>query len=60
MNLTLDGKPNSHAAIFDLCKQAINFSVHTNHPRFFNQLYHGADPIGLAGSWLSEALNTNA
>jgi hypothetical protein len=26
---------------------------------FFEQLYHGIDTTGLAGSWLSDALNTN-
>ena len=31
----------------------------TCHPYFYNQLYHGADEYGLAGSWLSDALNTN-
>jgi hypothetical protein len=25
----------------------------------FEQLYHGIDTTGLAGSWLSDALNTN-
>ena len=31
----------------------IKFSVKTCHPYFYNQLYHGADEYGLAGSWLS-------
>ena len=34
-------------------------SVRTNHPLFMNQLYAGADPIGLAGEWLIAAANTN-
>ena len=37
----------------------VRFSVKTCHPYFYNQLYHGADEYGLAGSWLSDALNTN-
>jgi len=37
----------------------IKFSVKTCHPYFYNQLYHGADEYGLAGSWLTDALNTN-
>ena len=37
----------------------IKFSVKTCHPYFYNQLYHGADEYGVAGSWLSDALNTN-
>ena len=31
----------------------IKFSVKTCHPYFYNQLYHGADEYGLAGSWLT-------
>lgn len=59
MDLSLGGSGLNHVQIFDLCKQAVDYSVRTNHPKFFNQLYHGADPVGLAGAWLSEALNTN-
>lgn len=59
MDLSLDGHPQNHVQILELCKQAIDLSVHSNHPKFLNQLYHGADPIGLAGAWLSDALNTN-
>merc|ERR1712241_1386119 len=39
--------------------EMIKFSVKTCHPYFYNQLYHGADEYGVAGSWLSDALNTN-
>ena len=31
----------------------VKFSVKTCHPYFYNQLYHGADEYGLAGSWLT-------
>lgn len=37
----------------------IKYSVKTCHHHFYNQLYHGADEYGVAGSWLSDALNTN-
>lgn len=40
-------------------QQVVDLSVKTCHPYFYNQLYHGADEYGLAGSWLSDALNTN-
>jgi len=33
-------------------------SVHTNHPRFINQNYAGADPLAVVGDWLGAALNT--
>ncbi|KAK4010907.1 hypothetical protein OUZ56_020030 [Daphnia magna] len=59
VDLSLGDSPLSHGEIFELCKRAVEYSVRTNHPKFLNQLYHGADPVGLAGAWLSEALNTN-
>lgn len=59
VDFSLGGTGLGHAQILELCKQAVEYSVRTNHPKFLNQLYHGADPVGLAGSWLSEALNTN-
>ena len=31
----------------------VKYSVKTCHPYFYNQLYHGVDEYGLAGSWLS-------
>jgi len=42
-----------------ISEDIIKLSVKTCHPYFFNQLYHGADEYGVAGSWLSDALNTN-
>lgn len=31
----------------------------TCHPNFRNQLFGGVDPFALAGSWITEALNTS-
>ena len=46
--------------IIAFCSEAVvQYSVKTCHPYFYNQLYHGVDEYGLAGSWLSDALNTN-
>nr|CAH0113551.1 unnamed protein product [Daphnia galeata] len=59
VHLSLGGNPLNHVQILELCKQAVEYSVKTNHPKFLNQLYHACDPVGLAGAWLSEALNTN-
>lgn len=42
-----------------LLEAIVKYSVKTCHPHFFNQLYHGSDAAGLAGLWLSSALNTN-
>ncbi len=33
--------------------------LHTGHPHFYNQLFSGADEIGLLASFLSVASNTN-
>ncbi|KAI5707065.1 hypothetical protein M8J75_014081 [Diaphorina citri] len=47
------------ARLLHICRQVIHFSVKTGHRHFLNQLYGGLDPYGLAGAWISEALNTN-
>ena len=46
--------------IEQLCCQVIKYSVKTNNGRFHNQLFGQMDPYGLAGTWISEALNTSA
>lgn len=33
--------------------------LNAGNPHFFNQLYSGLNAYGLAGSWLTETLNTN-
>jgi len=43
----------------EISEAVVKYSVKTCHPHFYNQLYHGADEYGVAGSWLSDALNTN-
>lgn len=42
-----------------LCRSVARLSVKTGHRFFCNQLFGGVDPVGLAGSWLTEALNTS-
>lgn len=37
----------------------LEYSVATNHPRFFNQNFAGPDPLAIAGDWITAALNTN-
>ncbi|XP_068236419.1 acidic amino acid decarboxylase GADL1-like [Palaemon carinicauda] len=37
----------------------VKYSVRTQHPYFLNQQFHGIDEVGLAASWLTEALNSN-
>ncbi|KAL7731648.1 hypothetical protein ACLKA6_000944 [Drosophila palustris] len=43
--------------IEQICQQIIQYSVKTSHGRFHNQLFGQMDPFGLAGAWLTEALN---
>ena len=57
LEITSDGSTEEDAQA--LLKLVVQYSVKTCHSRFFNQLYHGSDPVGLAGQWLSDALNTN-
>lgn len=42
-----------------ICETVIKYSLKTAHPHFHNQLFGGVDPYGLAGSWISDALNTS-
>lgn len=46
-------------ALEQLCRNVVRLSVKTGHRFFCNQLFGGVDPVGLAGSWLTEALNTS-
>ena len=39
-------------------RTVVDHSVRTSHPRFMNQNFAGADPVAVAGDWLSAALNT--
>ncbi|KAL3133229.1 hypothetical protein ABBQ38_007116 [Trebouxia sp. C0009 RCD-2024] len=38
---------------------ALQYSVRTGHPGFFNQLYARADAVSIAADWLAVAANTN-
>ncbi|XP_047388574.1 acidic amino acid decarboxylase GADL1 isoform X4 [Sciurus carolinensis] len=49
------GEPRDR--LLKLCQDVIRFSVKTNHPRFFNQLYAGLDYYSLAARFMTEALN---
>ena len=55
LNIDKEGDAN----VDDLLEKVVKYSVKTCHSHFYNQLYHGSDPAGLAGQWLSDALNTN-
>jgi glutamate/tyrosine decarboxylase-like PLP-dependent enzyme len=46
------------AEIEKLCRDVIKFSVKTNNRNCHNQLFGGLNFYGLAGEWISSALNT--
>merc|ERR1719402_954479 len=57
--LTIERQGCSEEELQSISEAVVKYSVKTCHPHFYNQLYHGADEYGVAGSWLSDALNTN-
>lgn len=59
LKVAIGEEPNSCEDILELCRDVIHYSVKTGNPHFFNQLYSGMTAFGLAGSWVTESLNTN-
>ncbi|KAH3705126.1 hypothetical protein DPMN_080191 [Dreissena polymorpha] len=59
LDLTISPDGAKHDTLVEACKNVIEYSAKTGHPRFFNQLYSGLNAYGLAGSWLADSLNTN-
>ena len=53
--VALDGDSLLHAV-----DRVLERAVRTQHPRFFNQNFAGADPIAVLGDWLIATLNTSA
>jgi len=56
----LNIEPEGTKDVDSLIEAVAKYSVKTCHENFHNQLYAGSDAAGLAGQWLSDALNTNA
>ncbi|KAG8452694.1 hypothetical protein GDO86_004470 [Hymenochirus boettgeri] len=57
LNLRTHGEPRD--VLLGYCRDIIQFSVKTGHPRFFNQLFSGLDQYALTGRLLTETLNTS-
>ncbi|XP_048366740.1 acidic amino acid decarboxylase GADL1 [Sphaerodactylus townsendi] len=57
LDLDLNNTGETHQRLLQLCQDVIRFSVKTNHPRFFNQLYAGIDYYSLVARFITEALN---
>ena len=53
-----DAAPRGADELQAAAELVIKHSVHTSHPRFFNQNFAGPDPVAVAGDWLGAALNT--
>lgn len=52
------GKQRNDDEIEKLCRDVIKFSVKTNNRNCHNQLFGGLNVYGLAGEWMTSALNT--
>ncbi|XP_022911873.1 acidic amino acid decarboxylase GADL1-like [Onthophagus taurus] len=58
-DLEVQQNGDGHEKLLSLIKSTIKYSVRTGHPYFINQLFSGLDPYGLAGQWLTDALNAS-
>ncbi|XP_065053236.1 acidic amino acid decarboxylase GADL1-like [Rhopilema esculentum] len=45
--------------LLNVSKKALDLSVKTGHPHFFNQLFAGLDITGLMGQWIGTTANTS-
>ncbi|XP_044733622.1 glutamate decarboxylase 1 [Chrysoperla carnea] len=59
INITLNDQCLNDEQFEKILSDVLKYSVKTAHPYFFNQLYGGTDCYGLAGAWITEALNTS-
>ncbi|XP_014769000.2 acidic amino acid decarboxylase GADL1 [Octopus bimaculoides] len=58
LQLDIGEKGTNNEVLLQFCEKLINMSVKTGKPGFYNQLYGFVDPYGLAGSWITDSLNT--
>uniref|UniRef100_A0A8B9KGZ0 Cysteine sulfinic acid decarboxylase n=1 Tax=Astyanax mexicanus TaxID=7994 RepID=A0A8B9KGZ0_ASTMX len=59
MDLELGEHGESQQQLLKRVRDVAKYSVKTNHPRFFNQLFSGVDYHALTGRLLTETLNTS-
>ncbi|XP_036388923.1 cysteine sulfinic acid decarboxylase [Megalops cyprinoides] len=59
LDLELREGRETHDQLLQRVRDVAKYSVKTNHPRFFNQLFAGVDYHALTGRFLTEALNTS-
>ena len=48
------------ARLYEAVTQVLELAVRTEHPRFFNQSFAGADPVSVVADWLVTTINTTA
>ena len=58
--LLLGDEPAQGTTLAEAMRLTLAHSVHTRHPRFFNQNFAGADEVGVVADWLATFLNTTA
>ncbi|GAB1598344.1 cysteine sulfinic acid decarboxylase-like [Argonauta hians] len=58
LQLDIGEEGTSHEELLKFSETLIDMSVKIGKPGFYNQLYGFVDPYGLAGSWITDALNT--
>ena len=61
LNYDISMNGESDDELLNLCKKTIKYSIKTGHPNMYNQLGAGGfDQYGVAGSWLTDTMNTSA
>lgn len=58
-DMSLKRDADTDETLLELLRKTIRYSVKTGHPYFVNQLYSSVDAYGLAGQWLTDALNSS-
>ena len=57
---SLSSSSSSSQSIISLFQQIQEYSVHTNHPLFFNQLFGSLDPVALAAELIALSTHTSS
>ena len=52
--------PHAPEQVLVAVQDVLRRAVRSDHPRFFNQNWAGADPVGVVGDWMTALLNTTA
>lgn len=58
LDVPVEGLDEEH--LVELCRSVVRYSVRTDHPFFYNQLFGGPEKTALAGAVLSECMNASS